>query len=59
MDIENNFNSFNYKRSREAYMAQCTVEYMISLHVTGVFLAKLLTSIGISDAISGIASSFI
>lgn len=59
MDIENNFNSFDYKRSRGAYMAQCTIEYMISLLVTDVFLAKLLTSIGISDAISGIVSSFI
>lgn len=59
MDIENNFNSFDYKRSRGAYMAQCTIEYMVSLLVTDVFLAKLLTSIGISDAISGIISSFI
>ena len=59
MDIENNFNSLEYKRSRGAYMAQCTIEYLVSLLVTDVFLAKLLTSIGISDAISGIISSFI
>lgn len=53
------FNSSEYKRSRVAYMVQCTIEYMISLLVTDVFIAKLLTSIGISDAVSGIISSFI
>lgn len=53
------FNSQEYKRSRGAYMAQCTVEYFVSLLVTDAFLAKLLTSIGISDALTGIISSFI
>lgn len=53
------FNSPEYKRSRGAYMAQCTVEYFVSLLVTDAFLAKLLTSIGISDALTGIISSFI
>ena len=40
-------------------MAQCSVEYFVSLLVTDAFLAKLLTSIGISDALTGIISSFI
>ncbi len=40
-------------------MAQCTVEYFVSLLVTDAFLAKLLTHIGISDALTGIISSFI
>ncbi|MBE7038091.1 MAG: MFS transporter [Ruminococcaceae bacterium] len=53
------FNSIEYKRSRNAYMAQCTVEYFVSLLVTDAFLAKLLSSIGISDMIIGIISSFI
>ena len=53
------FNSLEYKRSRGAYMAQCTVEYFVSLLVTDAFLAKLLTSLGISDALTGIISSFI
>ena len=53
------FNSPEYKRSRGAYMTQCTVEYFVSLLVTDAFLAKLLTSIGISDALTGIISSFI
>ena len=53
------FNSIEYKRSRASYMAQCTVEYFVSLLVTDAFLAKLLSSIGISDALVGIISSFI
>lgn len=53
------FNSPEYKRSRGAYMAQCTVEYFVSLLVTDAFLSKLLTSIGIKDSLVGIISSFI
>ena len=53
------FDSPEYKRSRGAYMTQCTVEYFVSLLVTDAFLAKLLTSIGIGDALTGIISSFI
>ena len=52
------FNSIEYKRSRGAYMAQCTVEYFITLLVTDAFFAKLLTHIGISDYLVGIISSF-
>ena len=54
-----NFNSPEYKRSRAAYMTQCTVEYFVSLLVTDAFLAKLLTNIGINDSLIGIISSFI
>ena len=54
-----NFNTTQYKRSRGAYMAQCTVEYFITLLVTDAFLTKLLTHIGISDYLVGIISSFI
>ena len=53
------FNTRQYKRSRGAYMAQCTVEYFVTLLVTDAFLAKLLTHIGISDYLVGIISSFI
>jgi len=52
------YNSIEYKRSRKAYMAQCTFEYFISLLIADAFLAKLLTSIGISDALVGIIASF-
>lgn len=40
-------------------MAQCTFEYLVSLLVADAFLAKLLNSLGISDAWIGIISSFI
>lgn len=53
------YNAPDYKRSRGSYMAQCTVEYFVSLLVTDAFLAKLLTHIGISDALTGVISSFI
>ncbi len=53
------FNSKEYKRSRSAYMTQSMVEYFVSLLVTDAFLAKVLTHIGISDALVGIISSFI
>ena len=57
--MESGFNSPEYKRSRRAYMAQATFEYFVTLLVADAFLAKLLTSLGISDALTGIISSFI
>ena len=56
---EIDFNSPEYKRSRVAYVAQCTFEYFVSLLVTDAFLAKLLTNIGLSDSSIGIISSVI
>ncbi len=53
------YNSADYKRSRKAYMAQCTFEYFTSLLVADAFLAKLLKHIGISDALTGVISSFV
>ena len=55
----NVFSSEEYKRSRGAYVAQCTFEYFVSLCVTDAFLAKLLTNVGFSDTLIGIISSFI
>ena len=52
------FNSLTYKRSRAAYMAQSTFEYFVMLLVLDAFLAKLLTSLGISDSLAGIIASF-
>lgn len=48
-----------YERSRKSYVVQATVEYMVSLLIADVYLAKLLSSIGISDGLIGIISSFI
>lgn len=53
------YDSAEYKRSRTAYIWQCTVEYFVSILVADAFLAKLLTQIGISDGLIGIISSFI
>lgn len=58
-DANNIFDSKEYKRSRKAYMVQCTLEYFVSILVADAFLAKLLTYIGISDSLTGIISSFI
>ncbi len=59
VNVQQKFDSPAYKRSRAAYMAQCTFEYFISILVADAFLAKLLANIGISDALIGIISSFI
>ena len=56
MDI--NYNSKEYKRYQKAYVSQCTLEHMIRLLVADAFLAKLLTYIGLSDAMVGIITSF-
>ena len=53
------FESKEYLRSRRAYRLECAFEYFVALVVSGAFLATLLTSIGISDAVTGIISSFI
>ncbi len=53
------YNSKEYKLSRKAYVAQETFQYFILLLVADAFLAKLLTHIGISDALTGIISSFV
>ena len=58
MKIGIDYYSPEYKRSRAAYMAQSTFEYFVSLLAAGAFLAKLLTSLGVSDALAGIIASF-
>lgn len=53
------YSSKDHKRSRKAYIIECMFEYFVALAVTDAFLAKLLKSIGASDALCGIISSFI
>ena len=53
------FHSPACKRARAAYTAQCAFQYFVTLLAADAFLAKLLTYIGISDALTGILSSFI
>ena len=45
-----------YGRNRRLYLAECVFEYLISILVTGSYLAKLTTSIGISDEMTAILS---
>lgn len=46
------------RTNRIAYIIEAALEYFISLLVTGAFLASLLKSIGVSDAATGIITSF-
>ena len=56
--MSDNFNSPEYKRYRKAYVTQCTIEHLVGLLVADAFLATLLKYIGLSDAMTGIISSF-
>lgn len=44
--------------TRKAYIAEALLEYLVSILVTGTFLAAILKNIGVSDALAGIISSF-
>ncbi len=46
-----------YKRSRAAYHTQCVSEYLVTLLIEDAFLAKLLTSMGLSDSTIGVVGS--
>jgi hypothetical protein len=48
-----------YKSSRFCYILEAAVEYFISILVGTTYLAKLTSSIGISDGVTGILSAFL
>ena len=48
-----------YRTSRFLYIIEAALEYFISLLVTGAYLAKITEAIGISDALTGILTSFV
>lgn len=48
-----------YKTSRVLYVLEAALEYFISLLVTGAYLAKITSAIGMSDTITGILTSFV
>ena len=56
---ESLYESREYRRSRNAYTAQCAFEYFASILVTDAFLAKLLKSLGMSDAAVGVVASVV
>ena len=53
------FSTKDYRRSRTAYKWECTFEYFVALLVSDAFLAKVLTSTGMSDGLAGVIASFI
>ena len=48
-----------YKTSRLLYIVEAALEYFISLLVTGAYLAKITSAIGMSDTLTGILTSFV
>ena len=48
-----------YKKDRGIYIAEAAVEYLISIPVTGSFLAKLTVQLGFSDSLTGIITAFL
>ncbi len=48
-----------YKFSRLMYIIEAALEYFISIAVGTVYLARITTYIGMSDALTGILSSFV
>lgn len=46
----------DYKFSRILYYVECLLEYFINILVSGAYLAKLTTTIGISDGMTAILS---
>lgn len=47
------------RRSRLMYIIEAALEYFISLMVTGAYLARITASLGFSDSLTGILSSFV
>ena len=48
-----------YKISRFLYILEAALEYFISLLVTGAYLAKITSAIGMCDTTTGILTSFV
>ena len=48
-----------YQRSRVLYLFEAALEYFISMMVTGAYLAKITSAIGVSDTVTGILAAFV
>ena len=46
-----------YRHSRAFYVIEALVEYLISLTVSGAFIAKVSTELGLSDSLTGVISA--
>ena len=49
----------DYKLSRIMYILEAAFEYFIAVLVGGAYLAKVTSSIGIPDSVTGIHTSFV
>ena len=52
-------NDSSLKRSRLMYIFEAALEYLVSILVTGSFLATITKELGVSDSLTGILSSVI
>lgn len=57
--MQSNQNSNKYAFSRFLYIIEAALEYFISIAVGSVYLAKITSSIGMSDALTGILTAFV
>lgn len=48
-----------YRLSRICYIIEAALEYFISIMVTGAYLARITSSLGFSDSLTGVLSSFV
>ena len=48
-----------YRTSRVLYIIEAALEYFIAIAVGSVYLAKITSSVGISDSVTGILTSFV
>jgi len=48
-----------HARTRRVYIVEALLEYLVALLVTGAFLSAICKQVGVSDAVTGIVSSFI
>ena len=48
-----------YRTSRVCYIVEAAAEYFISIMITGTFLAKLTQTLGFSDSLTALLTSFV
>ena len=48
-----------FNKTNVLYIAEAGLEYLISILITGAYLAKLTTNLGFSDSLTAILSSFV
>ena len=48
-----------FNKTNILYIAEAGLEYLISILITGAYLAKLTTNLGFSDSLTAVLSSFV